>query len=396
MFVQLICKDRNAKEMNDLYEVLGALAHREGIQIEDKGSHVEILACPQGKILVTEEDKEMVLSANTRHAGPGFHAFCVDLFKDIEEELPGEYELIDDMEYDVDEDFHRLGHAWENELDYMRKLVLNQPSFRDKNYFYDETWFLPMIPAGKIATAAGDMDEKEFRDMALDDLMDYFFVWNNWDRDARFYRNAALTLLAKEGHGGFSKMNEQTEKTAEEIMDYLEIAHEKDPDLPLPLDAYQELAAVLDREDKLKNARKMDREAIQYRTREVYHLFEDARVVAPGTAERSYDPVTQSINLMAPYKEDQDWKWLIQASKQPAILSDPEKLMAEEPESEKDGKKVWLETYTEDGIPTVDAVIFQDGQLLYIHAVARTEKEIPYLEDCIRLSGFTPAPKTQA
>lgn len=388
MFVQLICKDRNSKEMNELYEVLAALCHREGIQIEDRGTHVEVLVCPQGKILVTEEDKEMVLSANTRHAGPGFHAFVVELFKDIQEELPGEYELVDDMEYDVDGDFHRLGHAWENELDYTRNLILNQPGFKDKNYLYDETYYLPTVSAGKIAAAAGEIDEKEFRQMELDDLMDSFFVWNNWDRDARFYRNAALTLLAKEGHGEFSKMNEKTEKTANEIMDYLEIAHEQDPDLPLPLDAYQQLARVLDREDKLKDARKMEREAIQYRTREVYHLFEDARVVAPGTAERSYDPVTQSINLMAPYKEDQDWTWLIQASKQPAILSDPEKLMQEEPE-EKDGKKIWLDTYMEDGIPTIDAIIWQYDQLLYIHAVARSEKEIPYLKKCIEASGFS-------
>ena len=31
MFVQLICKDRNEKEMNELYEVLGAICQREGI-----------------------------------------------------------------------------------------------------------------------------------------------------------------------------------------------------------------------------------------------------------------------------------------------------------------------------------------------------------------------------
>ena len=65
MYVQLLCKDRNEKEMNELYEVLGALCQREGIQIEDRGASVEILACPQGKIVVTEDDKTMYLTANT-------------------------------------------------------------------------------------------------------------------------------------------------------------------------------------------------------------------------------------------------------------------------------------------------------------------------------------------
>lgn len=213
MFVQLICKDRNEKEMNELYEVLAALCHREGIQIEDKGSHVEILACPQGKIVVTEEDGNMILSANTRHAGAGFHAFVVDLFKDIQEEVPlGEYELIDDLEYANDEDFHRLHHVYENELDYVKNLILTDSDFRKKNYLYDETYFLPIEDENKVMTSTGFMDRKEFMNKEIEDLMDDFYVWNDWDRDARFYRNAALTLLAKEGRGIYSKMNEETEK----------------------------------------------------------------------------------------------------------------------------------------------------------------------------------------
>lgn len=42
--------------MNELYEVLGLIARREEVQIEDRYDHVDILVCPQGKIVVTEED----------------------------------------------------------------------------------------------------------------------------------------------------------------------------------------------------------------------------------------------------------------------------------------------------------------------------------------------------
>lgn len=389
MFVQLICKDRNEKEMNELYEVIAALCHREGIQIEDRGHRVEILACPQGKILVTEEKDNMILSANTRHAGAGFHAFVVDFFKDIEEEVPlGEYELIDDLEYANDEDFHRLHHVYENELSYLKNLILTDPDFRKKNYLYDETYFLPIEDENKVMTSTGFMDKKEFQKKEIHDLMDDFYVWNDWDRDARFYRNAALTLLAKEGRGIYSKMNDETEKTANEIADYIEIAHEKDPDIALPLKEYRQLVQLLDREDKLKDAIAMDREAIQYRTREVYHLFEDARVVAPGTAERSYDPSLQSVNLMAPYTHEGEWSWLIQASKQPAILPDVRQIMEEKPETIKD-KTIWMDTYVEDGIHTINAVIRQDEQYLYIHAITNKAKDVPYLQDCIRLSGFS-------
>lgn len=127
MLAQLICKDRNHKEMDELYQVLGALCEREGIQIEDRGDQVEILVCPQGKIVVTEEDKTMILTANTRHAGAGFHAFVIELYDAIQEEVPGEYEVIDDLEYVNDGDFHRLHHIYENELDYVKNMILTDP-----------------------------------------------------------------------------------------------------------------------------------------------------------------------------------------------------------------------------------------------------------------------------
>lgn len=72
MFVQLTCKNRNEKEMNELYKVLGLLCKREEVQIEDRIDRVEIIACPQGKIVVKEEDGDMVIRANTRHAGQDF------------------------------------------------------------------------------------------------------------------------------------------------------------------------------------------------------------------------------------------------------------------------------------------------------------------------------------
>lgn len=374
--------------MDEIYEVLGALCEREGVQIEDRGENVEILVCPQGKIVVREEDKDLILSANTRHGGPGFHAFVVDLFKDVEEEVPGDYEMIDDMDYAADGDFEHLVQAYETELDYVRKLILQEPEFRNRNYLFDETYYLPKPEEGKVLTSTGDLDEEEFRNKPLEDLMDNFYVWNDWDRDGRFYRNSALTLLAKEGHGDFSGMNDQTEKIADEICDDLEIAFRLDPTLPLPLKAYEQLTNQLHRENKLKGALEMDKEAVQYRTREVYHIFEDARVVAPGTAERSYDPATQSVFLMAPYQDDQEWTWLIQASKQSSILPDVSLVMDQTPITTKEGNVVWMYSYDQDGAHYIDAVIRDDESYLYIHALAKTTQETDFLKNCILQSGF--------
>ncbi|WP_294730057.1 hypothetical protein [uncultured Faecalibaculum sp.] len=389
MFVQLICKDRSEKEIEELYQIIGAICEREGIQAEERQDTVEILVCPQGKILVTEGDRELTLTANTRHAGAGFHAFCVDIFKDIEEEQPGKYELIDDLEYASDEDFHRLHHVYENELDYIRNLILTDPDFRRKNYLYDETYYLPKAGDDEILTSRGPLSRREFQSMDLDDLMDWFYVWNDWDRDARFYRNAALTLLAKEGVGEYTVMNDATIKTANEICDYLEIAHEKDPELPLPVNTYFLLVNLLGREDRLKDCPRMKEPAVQYRQRDVYHLFADCQVVAPGAAERSFDPVTNSVNLMAPYKEEGEWSWLIQASKDDHILTGKAQVMDQEPHLE-EGGMLWMDDWEEDGFQVLEAVIRKDEDYLYIHVIANDEKYMPYLKDCIRQSGFVP------
>ncbi|MBU9896344.1 hypothetical protein KSW27_09245 [Holdemanella biformis] len=391
MFVQMICKDRNEKEMNELYEVLGLIARREEVQIEDRYDHVDILVCPQGKIVVTEEDGDMVLRANTRHAGPGFHAFVVDIFKDIQEEIPGEYELIDDMEFDKDEDFDRLSSMYEDEMDYIRGVLLENEVMRQQNYMYDETYFLPLQKENRIFTSQGDLDLKEFKHMNTRDLMDAFYVWNNWERDAKFYKNCALTLLAKEGVGEYTLMNENTIKHANDICEYIEAAYEKDHNVDLPLDAYADLCEKLGRENKLQNAKNMEQEAIQYRIREVYHLFEDARVVASGAAERSYDPVNQALCLMSPYTDEAQWDWLIQASKQPGIVTNLENIMEQDP-IQYDKKTIWMDSWQEDGIYVLEAVLRYKEKFLYFHDVCAKEKDLAFLEQCIKESGFT---KTQ-
>ncbi len=389
MFVQLTCKNRNEKEMNELYEVLGLLSRREEVQIEDRGDCVEIIACPQGKIVVSEDDGDMIIRANTRHAGAGFHAFVVDILKDLQEEVQGEYELVDDMEYDKDEDFERLQSLYQDEMDYIRGVLLKNDLFRQQNYMYDETFFLPMNRENRILTSTGDIDLKEFKNMNTSDLMDNFYVWNDWDRDAKFYKNCALTLLASEGVGKYTLMNDSTIKHANDICEYIEAAYQKDVNIPLPLEAYCDLCEKLDRENKIKDGVSMEEEVIQYRTREVYHLFADARVVASGASERSYDPVNQAICLMSPYLDEGQWKWLIQASKQSHICSHYDEMMASEP-IEYDGKSIWIYEFEKDGIWMIDACVRYKEKYLYFHDVCANKEDLPYLKQCIKESGFVP------
>lgn len=387
MYVQLICKDRSNKEKDELYEVLGALALREHVQIEERGDTVEMEVCPQGKIQVFEDGRDVILISNTRHAGPGFHAFVVDLFQDIQEELPGDYEMMDELEFNKDGDFHRLIHRFQDEIEYLRGRLLKKEPVFYKNYIYDETYYLPMEKDGYIATPVGYLDEKEFRQMDAMDLMDLFYVWNAWDHDGAYFKNAALTLLAKEGFGDFILMNEHTEKIASTICDYIELAYQKDPTIPLPLKTYRRFCELLNRDNILENANPMREEEYQYRTKEVYHLFRDAKIVAPGTAERSYDPAFDALCLMSPFTEEADWSWLMRISFHDGICENPDALEEAEPVEYQD-KTIRFYTEKKNGYYVMDASLQQDEREMFFHVTVRHESDLNYLKQCIKESGF--------
>lgn len=392
MFVQLICKDRNEKEKNEIYEILGLLCKREEIQIEDKEKSVDIYVCPQGTIHVTEEDDELILSANTRFAGPGFHAFVVEFYLDIMEELSAEakqelhrYELKDDLNYDGD--FEQLVQIYEDEIHYLKDVLLKNKEVRNQNYMYEDTYFIPILKDDQIVTATSIIDVDEFEKLSDAQLMDSFYIWNNWDKDARFFKNAALLLLAKESFGKYANMTDITYRNANAICDYIELAHEEDANLRLPIKEYQLLCEYIDRTPKQLSCKQMEEEVFQYRLNEVYHLFENAKIVSSGLAQRSYDPISQSLCLMSPYLDDVSWDWLVQASLTDGICANKEELLTLEP-IHYGHKKIWMKDWNMETYSIVEAIVQEKDNYLYFHCTISNPKDIPYICQCIKESEF--------
>lgn len=386
MFVRMNCKECNQKRKDELYQVFGALAQREKMQIEEVGDEVQIYACPEGIIHILEEDDQIIIEANTRHAGCGFHAFVVEFCCDVQEEIEGEYDLQDDLDYASNHDFQRLFQIYEDEITYLKDLLIKNPEIRTQNYLYESTYILPLEKDQRIPTAIGDLDLKDFANRSEMELMDSFYVWNDWEKNARFYKNAALLLLAKEGVGPFTTMDEKTIKYADEICDYIELAYQWNPDTSLPVKAYQDLCAILGRENQLKSPIEMEEETIQYRNSEVYHLWEDFKLVAHGASQRSIDPVNEALCLTSPYQKIDQWDWFIMASKKDAILERKEELLKEEMKSYQN-KKIAMITY-KDTVDTIEAILQDKDKFLYFHCVVFDPKDLSYIQQCIKESGF--------
>lgn len=386
MFLRVTCKECNQKRKDELYQIMGALANREKMQIEEKGDEVCIYACPQGTIHITEDDDSIVIEANTRHGGPGFHAFAVEFCCDLQEESPGKYEVFDDLEYETDHDFNRLCKIYEDEITYLKDTLLKNPEVRQMNYMYESTYILPLEQDGMIPTALGNLDIKEFANMSEAELMDYFFVWNEWDKNARYYKNAALLLLAKDHYTKYPLMTEASIKVADTICDYIELAYQWNPDTPLPVDVYRYLCEQLGRENQLKQPVEMEQEPSQYRSKDVYHLWQDFKVVADGAALRSIDPVNEALCLSSPYLEEDQWDWFIMASHNDTILQEKEALL-ESDVLTYGSKKIAFHTYF-DTVDTLEAYLQEGQNVLYFHCVMKDKKDENYLKQCIKESGF--------
>lgn len=387
MEVVLNAAIKDEKQKNELYEVLHLISKQEKLQLEEQGDRVVLSICPQGRIECVEEGNRMRLYAHTMHGGPGFHAYCAALLAWLKEECEASCVLSDDCGYTQHADFDRLKYEsfypWLRDL---RRMLLEEEALRQRNYYFASSFYLPIAKEDQIITPCGYIDRHEFAQMDEESLAHSFFLWNEEERDARYYKNCALHLLAKESYGAYARMNETSEKYASLIIDYVEIAYEKDPTLSLPLEQYRQLCQVLGRKAMIADGVQMEEEVHQYRLQEVWHLFHEWRLYAPGCCERSYDAVHDELYLMAPYADaEQGWEWMWRVAshaKEAAAWERP--LSAHVWGTETSGG--WLAVQEQEDHYMLRGIITSGKERLYLTIAVRQEKDLAYLEACVRQS----------
>lgn len=253
-----------------------------------------------------------------------------------------------------------------------------------QNYYFDAAHYLVVQREDVIITPCGFIDRHEFEQMDVEELAPYFFLWNEEARDAQFYKNCALHLLAKEGYGRYARMNERSEKYASMIVDYIEIAYAKDPAISLPLQPYHELCTLLGREETIAEGVWMEEEISQYRHQEVYHLFHEWSIYAPGCCERSYDAIHDELYLMAPYADASwGWEWMWRISSHVLEPSRWEGLQEEGERWQSEGITGVCRTIVQEDLMRLQAVLTAKERL-YIEIVVREAKDLPYLKACIQ------------
>ncbi len=297
-------------------ELLKSICQEMKLKIEDYDSALLIDVCPEGVVECSYEGKFISVSAQTNIAGPGFHAFVCRLFDNIIQKSPLAFDVNDSTRYYEERNFENLKYKYfytwlENMQDYVKD---NWKQVKKLCLCWAKDCYRPLGKENAIVTPMGYMMKDDFIHGEAEDVAKRFFIWNEEKKTAEYYRNCAISLLWKECYFEYSSMNEETDKIANSIVDYIEAAYEKDNLLALPMEAYNMLCDAIQRDKLIQHADVLMIPDLGYRNQTVFYPFGNWLIPTHGCSEKSYDRNTKSMHFMAPYKtSDEPWRWMVKA-----------------------------------------------------------------------------------
>lgn len=320
MAIELILEGQLEKEKDRevLSDIIKELCEERKLKIEDYDTSLVIDICPEGYIECSYEGIFINIVAQTNVAGPGFHAYVAQLYDDIVMKSGIAFTVDDATQYYENRDFESLKYKhfypWLSQIcEYIK-----EHKQCEKNICV--CWALddyqPCGKEGYVVTPLGYRRIEDFDTQDIEPLAEQFFIWNHQTKDAYFYKNCAVALLWKECFFMYSAMNDHTTKIANMVIDYMEAAYDADSTIVLPYESYALLCQTLQRSETIHATSDTSKtEAIGYRNDMIYYFLENWQIPVPGFQEKTYDEITKTINIMAPYREDAEaWSWLLKAN----------------------------------------------------------------------------------
>ena len=189
------------------------------------------------------EDRMLQVSARTNSAGPGYHAYLIDVMDGLGI-APADVE--DETGYYEHRDFGKLQGEMANWLQNLSEKVIEMSA---EGGYADLTISMTtdQIPTdtGRFTSCPLGHFERGFFERAQKDTSAAaeFFVWWNRERDAAFFRNVALHLIHCEVNWLPPETDAEREAVAATLA-CLEKAYSMDPGLDYPAPEWEELALL--------------------------------------------------------------------------------------------------------------------------------------------------------
>ena len=247
--------------------------------------------CNMGMVTVNVTENKLSGSAQTNTAGAGFHAALVDFLCDLGDNTGMDMKIGDPTNYHLHKNFRRLKeehmYAW---LKSVLRMPLERPVPPTQYCMgYNISGFIPENIGGTIVTSMGRFSiaslKKRLAEKGLDDLANDFFVWNNYEKDARYSRNNAVYLLNMICCFKPSSRSEYDKNVNGAIINHLEAALKKDRTIPFPKAEYLEICE-LDGHEPLDTSDVPEMEhdyPFGYKKNDVCYRVGDLNFMLPGS-----------------------------------------------------------------------------------------------------------------
>lgn len=274
--------------------------------------YISINICEEGLIYIELEDKFLTISTNTNVAGPGYHAFCCEFFKAIEELNDGiDFNFTDDTKFIINNNFDLLMKNFDL---YLSEVIKQSVELKEKgNEIYvnwPSNYYLPEDKVGYLISNMGYLSMEQLGHIDIKSIAKQYYIWYERKVNASFYVNSALCLLWRECYYEASCTNEYATNVAYDILRYIEKAYELDNTIALPYKEYIRLCKIVNKDIVIENANDMGLHDIGYRNNKVSYTYEDWLIFADGMCDISYDDNTLILNSPI-YNDDKTWKYTI-------------------------------------------------------------------------------------
>lgn len=236
---------RTLGKLMDPYECYGEVFPGEG--------YFRLYFCPHGYISFRMRDSQLEGECQTNIAGAGFHAAVIDFLEELTRKAGYTLELYDPTGYYETRDFERLRnesmYSW---LANTLNTVLSHQNYETAlAVAWDSADYIPQTEGGMIFTPMGLYGYQELCNLVerrdIRGLANEFFIWDDRNKTARYFRNSALALMWHDCYFMPSKRSPQDAQINDRILGLLRKAVRMDDDMPFPQKEYLELCRLAEK-----------------------------------------------------------------------------------------------------------------------------------------------------
>lgn len=247
------------RSISSFQKLLDVVAGRHDASASHEEDYSELIICRMGMMTFgfeTEEGEVVVKGyCQTNLLGAGFHKAAIELADELVDLNGFPFEMMDETDYYEHRDFERMRsehfYPWlSNVMELCRERKGGEYQMFAICWDYDK--YMPQEVEGAVVSPFGRINVERFAEReereGIAALAADFFMWNDAERDARFYRNTALSALWEDCYFMPSSRFDEDKAINDFIIRNLEKAAAMDASLPFPKEDYLLLCSLAEKD----------------------------------------------------------------------------------------------------------------------------------------------------